>query len=375
MERKNIPYEFKTAPAVFAVNNDYKIMVMTRCELTFWVTVGDECYYDHTNGIMRSVTDVHTVTVPMSVLDSAKEYTVHYRRVIERKPNYPLLEDEVSMTYDFRPVRADGELKIYHIADTHGDDVFSVKAGQYFGDELDLLILNGDLPDHSGDVKNFGLIYKLCGNITGGEIPCVFSRGNHDMRGFYAEKITEYTPTDNGKSYYTFRLGRIWGIVLDTAEDKPDGCIEYNGTVCCEIFRREETAFIEDVIKRADKEYNAEGIEYRLVVSHTPFTRTMPEPFDIEQELYQKWTDLLKEAIKPDLMICGHLHETRVCHVGDEYDNKGQPCTVIVGANPIRQGKKHFGYVGTAITLDGRNVKVEFTDHEQKVLESEQFMI
>lgn len=375
MEMNKIPYEFKTAPAVFAVNNDYKIMVMTRCELTFWVTVGDDAFYDHTNGIMRSVTDIHSVNVPMSVLDSAKKYTVHYRRVLERKPNYPLLEEEKTITFDFRPIKPNGELKIYHIADTHGDEKFSIAAGQYFGNELDLLVLNGDLPDHSGDVKNFGLIYKLCGNITGGNIPCVFSRGNHDTRGFCAEKITEYTPTDNGKSYYTFRMGRIWGLVLDTAEDKPDSCIEYNGTVCCEVFRREETKFIEDVVKRADEEYLAEDIEYKLVVVHTPFTRTMPEPFDIEQELFQGWTDILNEQIKPDLMLCGHLHETRVCHKGDEYDNKGQPCTVIIGANPLRQGKRHYGYVGAAITIDGRNVKVEFTDHEQKVLESEEFTI
>jgi len=375
MEMNKIPYEFKTAPAVFAVNNDYKIMVMTRCELTFWVSVGDEAFYDHTNGIMRSLTDIHSVSVPMSVLDGAKKYTVHYRRVLERKPNYPLLEEEKTITFDFRPVRNDGKLKIYHIADTHGDEKFSIAAGKYFGNELDLLVLNGDLPDHSGDVKNFGLIYKLCGNITGGNIPCVFSRGNHDTRGFCAEKITEYTPTDNGKSYYTFKLGRIWGMVLDTAEDKPDDCIEYNGTVCCEVFRREETKFIEDVVKRADEEYLAEGIEYKLVVVHTPFTYTKEPPFDIEQELFQRWTDILNEQIKPDLMLCGHLHETRVCHKGDEYDNKGQPCTVIVGANPLRQGKRHYGYVGAAITINGRDVKVEFTDHEQKVLESEDFTI
>jgi len=375
MEMNKIPYEFKTAPAVFAVNNDYKIMVMTRCELTFWVSVGDEAFYDHTNGIMRSLTDIHSVSVPMSVLDGAKKYTVHYRRVLERKPNYPLLEEEKTITFDFRPVGNDGKLKIYHIADTHGDEKFSIAAGKYFGNELDLLVLNGDLPDHSGDVKNFGLIYKLCGNITGGNIPCVFSRGNHDTRGFCAEKITEYTPTDNGKSYYTFKLGRIWGMVLDTAEDKPDDCIEYNGTVCCEVFRREETKFIEDVVKRADEEYLAEGIEYKLVVVHTPFTYTKEPPFDIEQELFQRWTDILNEQIKPDLMLCGHLHETRVCHKGDEYDNKGQPCTVIVGANPLRQGKRHYGYVGAAITINGRDVKVEFTDHEQKVLESEDFTI
>ena len=70
--------EFKTCPAVFAIKNDYQIMVPVNSDLLFWVTVGDKKYYDHSNGIIRSSTRMHRVNVPMSELDKAGEYTVSY---------------------------------------------------------------------------------------------------------------------------------------------------------------------------------------------------------------------------------------------------------------------------------------------------------
>ena len=125
--------------------------------------------------------------------------------------------------------------------------------------KIDFLILNGDLPNHSGDISNFTTIHRIASEITGGEIPVVFSRGNHDMRGIYAENIAEHTPTDHGNSYYTFRLGGVWGLVLDCAEDKNDDHPEYGNCNCCHAFRREQTKFIESVIKNAaDAEVVAE---------------------------------------------------------------------------------------------------------------------
>ena len=64
-------------------------------------------------------------------------------------------------------------------------------AAKAFGD-IDFLILNGDILDHSGDPSKFANIYIICSEITGGNIPVVFSRGNHDLRGNYAEKFADY---------------------------------------------------------------------------------------------------------------------------------------------------------------------------------------
>ena len=144
--------EFKTCPAVFAVKNDYQIMVPVKSDLLFWVTVDGKNYYDHSNGIVRSSTRMHRVNVPTSVLDKAGEYTVTYRKIIDRKPYFVETEEPVSATYSFRPVPASGDIKIYHLSDTHGKFDMPSKTATYFGDDLDLFILNGDLPDHSGKV-------------------------------------------------------------------------------------------------------------------------------------------------------------------------------------------------------------------------------
>ena len=77
------------APAVFAVGNEYQIMLPTKCECTMKVKVGDKFYYDAANGIMRSSSLVHKVTVPMEALDEAKSYTVHLQEVLVRKHKFP----------------------------------------------------------------------------------------------------------------------------------------------------------------------------------------------------------------------------------------------------------------------------------------------
>ena len=364
--------ELKCTPAVFAVKDDYQIMAMARSELLFWVTVDGENYYDHSNGIIRSSTRMHRVNVPVEKLDAAGEYTVNYRRIIDRKPYFPTTEDTVSQTFEFRGLPKEGPIRMYHLSDTHGRFTLPSKASTYFGDDLDLFILNGDIPDHSGDIKNFDLIYELCEAATGGARPCIFSRGNHDTRGFFAENIAEYTPTEEGRSYFTFRLGRVWGIVMDCGEDKTDDHAEYGGTVACHQFRREETRYLEKVIKHPEEEYDAEGVEYRLVIVHNPFSYTICHPFDIEQPLFKHWLDLLGDNARPQVMISGHLHGTFVSEIGGKIDSKGQICPVIVGSRDILdENRKKVSFLGCAMTIDGDKMKVEFTNSEHECLESQ----
>ena len=368
--------EFKTCPAVFAVKNYYQIMVPVKSDLLFWVTVGGKSYYDHSNGIIRSSTRMHRVNVPMSELDKAGEYTVSYRKIIDRKPYFPETEEPVSTVYKFRSVPDSGVINIYHLSDTHGNFDLPSAAGTYFGEETDLLILNGDIPDHSGKVENFDLIFRLCEAVTGGSRPCIFSRGNHDTRGFYAENIADYTPTENGRSYFSFRLGRIWGIVMDCGEDKSDDRTEYGHTVCCHEFRLEETEYLKEVIKNADNEYNAPDVEYRIVIVHNPFSFTMNPPFDIEQELYSEWLRLLDENVKPDVMLAGHLHTAEISNKGGRLDSKGQICPVIVGSKFSTNDKNVMtSFVGCAATLDKNKMKVCFTDDGHNVIFSEELIL
>lgn len=365
--------EFKTCPAVFAVKNDYQIMVPVKSDVLFWVTVGGKNYYDHSNGIIRSSTRMHRVNIPMSELNRTGEYTVTYRKIIDRKPYFAETEEPVSATYSFRPVPDSDNIRIYHLSDTHGRFEFPAKAATYFGENLDLFVLNGDIPDHSGNVENFDLIFQLCEAVTHGSRTCVFSRGNHDTRGFYAENIADFTPTENGHSYYTFRVGAVWGIVMDCGEDKTDDHAEYGHTVCCHEFRLEETEYLKKVIAGAKDEYLADGVKYRLVVVHNPFSYTIEAPFDIEQPLFSEWLKLLGEHVKPELFLTGHLHTTEISPIGGQLDSKGQICPVIVGSKPETdpQTQKHIGFIGCALTLSGGKAHISFTDAEHHVREEQ----
>ena len=345
------------APAVFAVDDTYQIMVPIEKEALFWVRVGDTDYYDESNGILRSLSELHRATVPMAALDAAGCYTVCIRPLVERKPYFTESEPVEEYTYSFRPLPASG-IRAYHISDAHNRVDSPVAAARAFGD-IDLLILNGDVIDHSGDPSKFHNIYAICSQLTGGGIPTVFSRGNHDMRGNYAEKFAEYTPNSHGNTYYTFRLGTLWGILLDCGEDKPDTNAEYGHTICCHRFRQRQTAFLQDVIRRAEAEYAAPGITTRVVIAHNPFSDVFPHPFDIEQELYREWCALLREHVRPHVMICGHKHVTEVWMPGGPQDKLGQPCPVVIGGLP--DGK---GFVGCGYVFGEDAITVTFTDSD-----------
>ena len=360
---KNFPDAFLTTPVVYAVGHDYQIMVPVACETLMWVQVGARCYYDDSNGILRSNTTTHRMVVPMEELDREKRYTVCFRRMIERKPYRSEVGEVEYYESVFRPVTK-SPVNIYHISDSHNRVETPVAAGRYFGGDLDLLVLNGDIPNHSGEIAFLTTIHQIASEITGGEIPVVFSRGNHDTRGIYAENIADHTPTQNGVSYFSFRLGHVWGLVMDCGEDKPDGHIEYGHTICCEDFRQRETEYIRQVIRNCRNEYEAEGVTNRLVIVHNPFTRTLHPPFDIEQDTYGEWARLLREHIKPQLMICGHIHKCYVSPVGGPWDDLGQPCPLVCASQP-----ENDCFIGGAFVLEDTGCRVVFNRSDGEVLE------
>lgn len=345
----------QTAPAVFAVENEYQIMVPVERECLFWVHVGDKEFYDESNGILRSRSMLHRVHVPMELLDQAKEYTVCVRPLIERKPYFTTTEPVQEFTFSFRPLPEEN-IRIYHISDAHNRIAQPVAAAETFG-PIDLLILNGDILEHSGDPSKFINIYEICSRITHGQIPVVFSRGNHDMRGNFAEAFADYTPNHCGNTYYSFRLGALWGVVLDCGEDKADTHEEYGHTVSCHEFRRRQTRFLKELAQKDDYKQ----AKYRIAVVHHPFTTRMELPFNIEEDIYMQWAACLK-VFDLSVMLSGHLHSMAVFEQGSAEDNFGQTCPVVVSGLP---GKNYWA--GCGVTL-GEQITATFTDSDGKIL-------
>ncbi len=354
--------DLKYLPSVFAVGDEYQIFSVFDRTAIVKVRIGEKEYYDDSNGILRSNTHIHRVSVPMSALDEACEYSLAYQIILDRKPYFPTSEEEKTLTVPFRPVRGK-DINIYLISDTHNLVDEPIAAGRYFGQDIDLFVLNGDIPNHSGELDNFNAIYEIAAAVTLGQCPCVFSRGNHDTRGIHAEEFVGYTPNQNGKTYYTFRVGSVWGLVLDCGEDKNDDHPEYGGTICFHNFRLAETEFLKRVAE--GHEYDADGIQYKLVICHVPFTyRPAQEVFAIERELYCEWANILRDSIKPDLMLCGHKHTLKISPIGGEWDHYGQPCPVIISGLPENPKKLPDGgpvaYSGCALTLNGDRARVVF---------------
>ena len=356
-------------PGVYAVGEEYQIIMPFSAEAIVKLGVGERIFYDDMCGVLRSSDLIHRIHVPMSVLDEAKEYTVIYQKIIERKAYFPEMEEEVRVTFDFRPLPRDGRINIYHLSDTHNMVEEPVAASAYLGDQTDLLILNGDIPNHAGKHEHLETVFKLASGVAKGNIPIICTRGNHDTRGRCAEDFLSYIPHKNGRTYYTVRLGNVWALVLDCGEDKNDDHEEYGGTTCFHPFRLAQTEFIKDVVRNADREYNTEGVEHRLVICHIPFTFSkLEDPFDIEKEIYAEWAKMLRDHIKPELMLCGHRHLVEVWEVGGKNDVYGQACPVIVGSHPIRHKEtKEKEFIGCAVTIDGKKAKVVFNHHSGEI--------
>lgn len=358
----------KTKPVVFVLHDTYHIMVPVTKNCTMWVEIGEERYYDESNGVLKSGSLIHRMVVPKNVLDRAGFYTVVAEEIPERKAYYTEPGEIKRFDYTFRPVKS-GSVRCYHIADAHNLEEHPITAAAIYGD-IDFLILNGDIVESSDRIENFDSIYRIAAAITQGEIPVVFARGNHDMRGAYAEDFAYYTPNEKGLTYYTFRIGDIWGMVLDTGEDKADDSIEYGHTICCHDFRVRQTSFIEKVIANAEEEYEGVGVRRRVVVVHNPFTYLFDsneeerEKFQIEKELYAHWARLLRENIKPDVMICGHKHITKILMPGDKTDHLGHPCPIVVGSKP-----KENCFVGAGFSFEENKIRVTFTDSDGQLLD------
>ena len=340
-----LPPLFAAPPSVYAVGGAYCVCVATTAQCTMAVECGGRSFFDHANGILRSGRTVHMATLPQSVLDRARAYTVVLREIRERKPYFTETGDVHRLEVrDFRPCRPRGSsLRVLNVADTHSlvDAPVSAAAAACAaaGGPPDLLALGGDIPEDCGSPERMAVPHVIAGRISEGRIPCVFARGNHDLRGVSAELYAELTPTDGGRSYYEFRAGPVWGLVLDGGEDKADSHAEYGHTVCCEAFREEQEQWLRSIVRRGPPP----GARWRVVVCHIPLPYRLEAPFDIEGPRWKRWCGFLRK-LKVQAMLTGHLHECWLEPPGGPHDSYGAPCPVVCSSRLSRE--RHYHVVG-----------------------------
>lgn len=341
-------------PAVFVVGEDYVITFLTNGNGLGTIKIGDIEYYEDNSGILATGKNIFRVTIPQAVLDDKCGYTICFRRLIVRRSYYSQLEEAKTAFFAFRPLKKTEDIHLYHLADVHNKTDFALQCASYFGDTLDVLILNGDITE-CNKIEDFEQMLCLAGQITHGSLPILFTRGNHDTRGTLAELGNNYYPVSGGKNYYTFTLGPLCGVLLDCGEDKLDYHTEYGGVNAFEPYRRCETAFLQKTTLPKGK--------IPFAVSHICPVLTSPEGekiFQIEEDVYQAWNQEL-ERMGIAFMLCGHLHRKFVLPSGDDCGGIAHHYPVIVGSETAEDD-----LWGTAITLGAGGMTTVFTNIHQE---------
>ena len=328
---------FTYEPVVYAVEDTYQIVFSTNHSATAWVEIGGEAYYDLFAGSMKSKDTVHKITVPQEKLDEAKAYSIHAEKIIYRGPFGGFKGKEISKDYTFRPVDTSDGLVYYTITDVHHARRGAVDAALSV-ENLDFIVILGDsvgMADYEKDIQFSNL---LAHDVTGGQMPVVYARGNHEIKGAYAEELYKYVGSKNESFYYWFTLSDVFGINLDLGEDHDDGWWEYYGTDRFDIYRQEQTSFLQELVK--SKVY--ENYSYTLVTCHIPiqFVNDRKDHEDVKAE----WTALLNQ-IQPDLAVYGHQHDLYPFLEGQEtmYDTKGQ--LIYNSQFAGEEGKTYGGYL------------------------------
>lgn len=321
-----------TGAVVYAVEDEYQIVFTTSNDAIVWINVDGQDYYDLYAGSMRSKDHIHKVVVPQAVLDKAKGYTVYVQQMIYRGPFGGFKGKLISQQYQFKPVDTTDGISYFALSDVHHCLEGASNAAKSVG-ELDFLILLGDLVGMVEYPGNANFANVLAYEITKGEIPVIYVRGNHEIKGKEAEDLYRYVGSKNQNFYYTFTLADIYGIVLDIGEDHDDDWWEYYDTSRFQSYRDEQAKMLKEIISsQENKEYS-----YTLALCHIPITFVNRR----HNHEYSKaeWTQLLNE-IGVDLALYGHQHD--LCQFVPGLVEANKQLTY----NPNYSGKENATYDG-----------------------------
>lgn len=357
------PFYVDGGATVFITDSEYQIAFSTSHPSTGEIEVNGKAYFDASLG-ENNISKLHKISVPKGELESAKGYVIRTKSVAINTAYLPSAGRTIEKTYSFRPINENDGLQIYNLSDTHECLSGPAAAASYFGDKLDLLILNGDIINDVSTEYQISLIYKLAHKITGGGIPVLYTRGNHECNGKLASRLGEYVGCGDKGFYFNLKLGSLSLLVLDTANDMADDNALISPIANFDPLRREESEWIKGLGNWNDREYN-------LVIAHMAYP--------LSGYLREKcpWHEWAKELValtsgKTQLAICGHSHKTDFATAGSS-DNMLADFPVLRGSirsdkYPDKEGVSPFEFTGTAIELKDRKIIMKFTNSDKKVL-------
>lgn len=292
-----------TGPVVFECGTDeYAVVWSTSLKGSGYVKYtyeGEEkVIWDTKGGTIATDDTVHMVKVPKNELRN-NTYSVGSQYVF-LKASYMAYKGRTveSEEFLFSGTEKQDDIRALCISDIHGMTEEMKKSVSHFEETPDIIFMIGDISSEMIFKSQFEKnILRNAYILSGGSIPVVYTRGNHETRGEFSAQMLDYFPTNTGEFYFTFDFGGISALVLDSGEDKEDDHREYSGLVDFSSYRKKELKWLTSLEKE-----DFDG-KYKIVLCHHPL---------IDTEYFGKdWETPLKN-LGMDLVVGGHYHESRI---------------------------------------------------------------
>ncbi|MDR1789140.1 MAG: metallophosphoesterase [Opitutaceae bacterium] len=217
--------------------------------------------------------------------------------------------------------------------DTHDNAPTLRKLHSLLDPDDDFLLWNGDASNNINDPAIIAPTYVSPRGLNLALAPAIlFARGNHDVRGRWANKLNNHLAFPGNRPFCAFRSGPLAAILLDTGEDKPDAHPSFRGTAAFEPLIREQAAWLGNVIRQPE----IRDAPYRVVFCHIPLRWTDETPPDYANKGFDHVSLRGRAAWEPallrwgvQLVISAHNHRASRLPPSPRH-----PYTQILGGGP-----------------------------------------
>lgn len=335
------PFKFSSDPVVFDNGSEYSIVFSTNAEGIGYVEYesnGDYIrVYDENNG--RKNNDIiHTVTLQKDEL-SGKKYKVGATRVIDElsyggRTGKTIESDDITFNDTFTD-----EINILTVSDWHTKNKRALSVCEALGSYQAVILLGDCAPGLMSREDISDYILDFAAKLTGGTMPVLYVRGNHETRGREASDLADYLGYKN--FYYTSSIGNYDFVVLDSCEDKEDSHPEYGGMADYSTYRSKMVDWL------CSLESSGKNT---IALCHSP-------DICLEPELSKRSFDKL-ESMGTSLLASGHLHTV-------EFDeSKSFPVFVDGGVDSAGSGS----FAGSIMRLSSDGIMIKCIDDNGSVL-------
>src|SRR5690606_22921815 len=231
----------------------------------------------------------------------------------------------------------------------------------------DFFVWNGDTCNDwtTSDLLVPTLLHPGGCDITEGR-PLLLTFGNHDVRGPRAFEVPDVITTPSDRPFYAFRSGPVAVICLHTGEDKPDSHPSFGGRVSFDALRREQAAWLADVIRQP----MFRDAPYRVVFCHIPLRWIDESPQDYDQKGFDRHSGRSRDAWhgslvswNTQLIVSGHTHRHAWLPPTSEF-----PYGQLIGGGPALEAATWIG-----AKADARQLTFEMRNLDGTVLETVSF--